>query len=984
MPMGVLREWDGKQLTDGVRRLVHGIKTEGLGHQPWSVCEIGFDDQDVSLLRSWFQQLSSSTAMHALGCDDPLLFDEHPLWFGTHVVTFRTGISLLLLCFFAEQARRTATEGCLWPVFRTLGIPDTMEYLFGPPTRTAGPHADVKRGLEETCSAFHVRNAFSIPDTHAWYLTIFLQFGYTLRGIQQRLPSWLDNQTLSHALELLLHDPTMRSERLDQFWSHLRAFRYRQQTTLQTRMALEHHPWRPPMPLDQLLTFVGQVSESNDFFTNLSSLPELPSPLEDCWVSPPVLGGVAERSPHFTCNLLLDAIEQDVPTLHVLANGQRIALLNRQPDGTYRCPTGEQLLLPWCSDVHLQLRDSHHHLLLSQHLVLWDEESDIEVFSAHTGLRFPDPYHVPWKSHLSYWILIHPALRCEPSLPGVPIHQQRLLTWKLATHPQLALYFENEMLWLAELRPSTTAKPRELSDPERIQVRIDQPQFQYPGESCTLRIVHPEGMSIASIRYRTQRFFPTKVSKQASLVSLTIPASIPKQALEITIDLRWQGQSYLLKKTVALELQGTVFFKDSLWVRHEDSRDLERWDAELTPCKTWVPQFFLRREPRRSLVAGTMFCSRWSAHSRTIGTVPGLGEPLWIQPGLPHCPSPQAKLPHARMKICNRVLDHGVIDNVSLLPTNQALLTFKTPLELSAEHYLLVIDHSGDCRLVPGPETQAVSPTCIELSLPCSATKVAVLALVFHGCCLGSWWSDAWGTLLTQSSDLPTVAVLIRWLQLPIHDEGLSRAFQTLTRHSSAMAICLQPQVTTEFLFPNHPPWPETYLDLGDHSTWLSMLRGSWYPTSQPPEQQLLSLRKYLGSHSSTADDQHTTSLLFAEQLMEFRPDWLPHLFQVDPEQNQQEQPWLEVLIERKLRCPPKQVRDAAYLEKILQPYAQRLSLSLQQLQHYVFLLLQGGKPDPELDVYQLLQMPAFRQAVAINWLFVTWLQQRAMPLGTS
>ena len=119
-----------------------------------------------------------------------------------------TGLpGLLLLTFAAEAARREATEGRLWPHVRrdnsgTRRFGSGVDYeLFD---YSGHPTDAFKQAIESAAQTFGLRNVLQDLDSQHYYLTVFLQFGFTIRDARLRLGQWLTGATAQTATGHLL------------------------------------------------------------------------------------------------------------------------------------------------------------------------------------------------------------------------------------------------------------------------------------------------------------------------------------------------------------------------------------------------------------------------------------------------------------------------------------------------------------------------------------------------------------------------------------------------------------------------------------------------------------------------------------------------------------------------------------------------------------------------------------------------------------
>jgi hypothetical protein len=122
-------------------------------------------------------------------------------------------LGLVVLWFAAVFGREHASEGEIWPpVARQFPEPQ-RRVLFV----QGHPRQPLKWAMEAACQRFGLRNAFGRHGGQAYYLTVYLQFGFTLQGMA-RLPLWLSGHALPLAIRILLAESSV----FRQLWEKLR------------------------------------------------------------------------------------------------------------------------------------------------------------------------------------------------------------------------------------------------------------------------------------------------------------------------------------------------------------------------------------------------------------------------------------------------------------------------------------------------------------------------------------------------------------------------------------------------------------------------------------------------------------------------------------------------------------------------------------------------------------------------------------------
>jgi hypothetical protein len=242
-----------------------------------SLAELGSNDADLDWLRNWAAGLTPITARAMLS------ESGHRLVSGKRVPAAAPAGALLLL-LFCEISRRRAAEGRLWPLIcgTNLFNAPTLDELFN---ANSYPNRPLLMAIKEAASQLHLRNAFddaSLDDKQRqkYYLTIFLQFGFSEPAIRQCLRRWLQGQRAWTSVEILLGLTGCQASRtFRDTWSLIRRLALGHITETGAREQLALSPWLLPSWLDQI------VRQTYDAVT-----------LEDEQVVTPTSGGTATQA----------------------------------------------------------------------------------------------------------------------------------------------------------------------------------------------------------------------------------------------------------------------------------------------------------------------------------------------------------------------------------------------------------------------------------------------------------------------------------------------------------------------------------------------------------------------------------------------------------------------------------------------------------------------------------------------------------------
>ncbi len=201
-----------------------------------SLCQCRLSPQQRQQLLEWPSKTSFWSLRNAL---DNEFVDSNTSWV-PHSESQSLGLTVLW--FASIYGQEHASEGEIWP---------TVAQAFPIKTRAAlfvqgHPRPQLKAAMEEACQRFQLRNAFGRHGGQAYYLTVFLQFGFTRQG-QAQLSNWLAGHLLPIPLRILLEE----CEEFRQCWQALREGRSLPENPFwpqgwQGKTAKTDHPDLPP------------------------------------------------------------------------------------------------------------------------------------------------------------------------------------------------------------------------------------------------------------------------------------------------------------------------------------------------------------------------------------------------------------------------------------------------------------------------------------------------------------------------------------------------------------------------------------------------------------------------------------------------------------------------------------------------------------------------------------------------------------------
>lgn len=214
---------------------------------PRSLCELQADEEDYQWLCNWANQLSPWQLLRWLEGTNARRVALSSRGFS---LSYTEAAGCLLLFLASESARRGASDGTVWPAVRSRFTEHQERILFV----QGQPRGAFKVAIEAAARKLDLRHVFGIEGTQNYYLSVYLQFGFTQKGMQ-RLAHWLAGQPSTQAIMYLLgeHEAQMVSPSFVKLWETLRNFRKNNITEFQSRQVLANSPWVLPEWADELL-----------------------------------------------------------------------------------------------------------------------------------------------------------------------------------------------------------------------------------------------------------------------------------------------------------------------------------------------------------------------------------------------------------------------------------------------------------------------------------------------------------------------------------------------------------------------------------------------------------------------------------------------------------------------------------------------------------------------------------------------------------
>ena len=814
-------------IEQAARVMLNRARENGLlQHSAWSLAELKPTDYDYIWLRVWVKKLDGSTVNY---CSSPF---RRFSWAGQEY-PLQAAFGLLLMLWISESARRQAEEGALWRWIPQEAIPQAAGKLLFAQRQ---PSSALKELLEMAARRFNLRHVFGRAGAQQWIDTIFLQFGFTRRGIERRLPEWLARQTPTLAIEKLLAKENGSSSFRD-CWETLCQYRRDEITFDRTAKNLQTTPWLLPEwtaralelakePISRLTT----TAQPNQPETELA---------ENSFLTEPRLRWEPPAAPQFLSRLIrLDLLGLTEDVYHVAVNGRIQTQLLRRLDGSYAPADGDEITLP-CETacVTVQLLDGEGQISAAEDVELWPAGEDVAVFQLSDGSRLADAYTQPMSIHKAYAVLTAPDLRLEPRPDNY-----RLMTGAKFFHLSIGwpaktrVWMDDDLIWEPCFR-QPLQQPQVVPAWQRslrleLDVAASNRQWRW-GDKVYLKLIHPPEAEVRFARHRGGPLeFERRDERCTRIGPMTLTPENGAAGLQVQVGIRHQNQTYRITQETKANIIGVAKLGNGLWKALPERFVLKSETARAARFKIAPPGKWDQQEPSLgdwALMEGDLWLKSLSRQHAPIGEVAGLGAPLSLRLG-PYNAERDA------MTVAQEVIDCGVIDRVWKVG-GELHLRLLRPVEASERHCVLYWSEDGQIhQLLPNP-AEAEPSDLWRCALPDEMPDYVAIALMYEGWRLGARWQPDWHCHLESLAEAspPATATMLRWFHLPLLSEKAAASVREIAnRHPvEFLRIWLRESAHPSF---NLPAVTEG---------WLAAIRTiflDWMPDAQTAESLLNAL----------------------------------------------------------------------------------------------------------------------------------------------
>jgi len=691
---------------------------------PRCLAELRLTNEEYSELLKWASALSSRRVRDDLvwGFGQRLIDQE--VWRSNEFL----GLGLFVVV--AEVARREASEGTLWR-FVSDRFPTCRDELF---TRNGQPTQPLKDALEAAARRGYLRHVFGTAGTQEWYLSIFLQFGFTAKAIAQ-IPYWLSGHPKTKSVAILLGEAEEHSvgacPAFEELWDRLLQLRQRNRTAEQIKGVTAKSPFVLAEWVDRIIEQAMRPVERE--LTPGGTCCERDIEIFDT----PYLKWPAGEQPGLCANCKNLAFADLATVGHkVKIDGTDCGYLSYDPERGHFLR--EDLSLPNRLGSCMVELECEGKSVWHQELPLWSLDEEVSVFRAHSG-RKVDPGREPMRQSEPYYIAVASDIGLSPE-PVVyyrdadsPVHIYRLeAPWPVDLRASL----EGFEIWRPVV-PSRSPHDPPWADGVTLSV-------------CPERVVVccPPGVSIPKVRVCGRWFAPRDIRFSELPTKSDYTALIPAT---------WGSERAILRKEFSRRL-GPLEMTASGWRALTTRMRITSTDLETLLVKVPAPPGV----EELCLMTGDVCVRRMKGRAERLGAFCGFGGKVEVSAG-------RFNNPEEIAVIARCYEDQGVIIGVERT-VDSLWITLSHDLTPREGFLILLLGTDGSlCKF--GPESIASEG---PLWLLCGLSPAQVggwIGLSFKGERLGaSWLSEHHRRIKPLESGLNPKgkAALLRWFRFPI------------------------------------------------------------------------------------------------------------------------------------------------------------------------------------------------------------------------
>ena len=580
-------------------------------------------------------------------------------------------LGLLLLALAAETARREATEKTLWPYVRhtsyqelRFGDADSELFLQGQPSRI------LKAALQSAVETFGLRHATDGAQTNVpYYLTIFLQFGFTIRDAEHRLPAWLAGQPLQVAMEhLATLGGHLGSGSFAELWRDMRHCRGGLLPTEALRKRLGNSPWVLTVWRDILLSLIGQARPSS-----AAGGDDGPRGGLETLLGPPRLVWPGGGAPHFECRIAGLATASLPGREYTMRISGRVVARIERGEGGFESDRDAVSIPGFPPAFAVELRDEESGASEALSCECFDPQEPALLLDLRSGrtleagarLDAAGRYALVYADDLT----LHPepdewrAVRCGAMTLRVAAMAGNTLGARLLTQ-------EGTIVWESRTDSNGSIAPAWARVKLNVVGNSAGPPSVPIGESYEVAIRHRAGVRVTFVRRGMEPMEPRPIRPGLTHVG-PIPTTVPFLGRDSKwlIGLEHEGESARVAHEFQPPRHGGAIFRGDAWEVLEPQNALAADDLRRSPVLILPPPAWGDRTLGEGEVWAVMEGEDWVDVPRSrpgvVKRLSGLGAPLTVRLGpfnaVPATPPVGGPKRIDALVLADRVLDQGLV-----------------------------------------------------------------------------------------------------------------------------------------------------------------------------------------------------------------------------------------------------------------------------------------------------------------------------------
>ena len=750
------------------------------------------------------------------------------------LVSFESALGLLLLAFAAESARRDETDGTLWPCVRRrsdgrlrFSYADSVLFDANEQPRTA-----FRKAIESAARVFGLRHVFDEEDVDRYYLTVFVQFGFSLLDARKQLSLWLSSTPRQEGIRRL-REGRLRSRSFNRLWHQLRLARPRSKwlglDVNELRLFLDESPWVLPEWADDLIKAslsrtIGTVEDDREMMS--TSAVKLLSRPAFRWNLP--------GPPCFSTRVInLTKLRLNEAAYELWVGGERVVEIVENEEGIYCATSEDEIVLHGLpTTVSAELRNVDDEVIWADVLDCLDPTPLITIYRLPGGVKVDESAALQPTGN--YALIAADDFEVHPAVEFRRLPASRLCTYLLTpeTLPRTRVSADGLPVWIPALpgRPRPAESDAAKSVSARITPAMIGPWTDLP--CLNLQVYHPSRLQVVRTRILGRSFTPRPGPGVTTFGPFRLPVERlvyskdqydPPGILELVIQVEDEdGNSELVRKRATYNGHGAAIRRGEVWddLPTDGLPRITKEEADSHPF--YIVPRCKRAHPRKPNVWVYLNSRDWiireldrrvtdlEARPQIIGGLYGYGAPLSVRHRSTQEPDDMS------LTLARSVIDRGWVREVVWPELNEdgkrvVRLNMNHGVEIEKGRYqVLWWDHSGTLRWLDpfhdSPDGELPRHDWWFVTLPSWAGNCRALGIAYEGRRVGAWWAEDWFIGLNEIDAIGAgqVALLIRWLKLPVLDRNARPYVDQFLESAFG-------EVAGVWVFPNEPQEPFRY-----------------------------------------------------------------------------------------------------------------------------------------------------------------------------